>query len=63
MERLFSQTNGAQTLSDYYPPKPDISAELKQNKIIDEKKTTTDFNTIELYDVVYACIDAEVSNG
>ena len=63
MERLFSQTNEAQTLSDYYPPKPDVSAESKENGIINEKKTTTGFNTIELYDVLYACIDAEVSNG
>ena len=63
MERLFSQTNGAKTLSDYYPPKLDVSAETKESEIIDEKKSVTDFNAIELYDVVYACIDAEVSNG
>lgn len=63
MERLFSQTNGAKTLSDYYPPKLDVSAETKESEIIDEKKPVTDFNAIELYDVVYACIDAEVSNG
>lgn len=63
MERLFSQTNGAKTLSDYYPPKLDVSAETKESEIIDEKKQVTDFNAIELYDVVYACIDAEVSNG
>ena len=63
MERLFSQANGTKTLSDYYPPKPDNLAESKENETISEKKPTTDFNTIELYDVVYACIDAEVSNG
>ena len=36
---------------------------IRLNETISEKKPTTDFNTIELYDVVYACIDAEVSNG
>lgn len=63
MERLFSQANGAKTLSDYYPPKSSISNDRSDNKNVLEQKANDESNTVELYDVVYACINTEASNG
>lgn len=63
MERLFSQTNGNKTLSDYYPPKTAIAAESKGKCTDGVHSPTSGGNTIDLYDVVYACIEAEVTNG
>ena len=62
MEHLFSQTSGAQTLADIYPPKTSCedNAENKQDgAAINEEKED---DLIELFDVVYACINAEVTN-
>lgn len=63
MERLFSQANGSKTLSDYYPPKTSIYNEQNDNEGNSAQKSNNDINTVELYDVVYACINTEASNG
>lgn len=62
MERLFSQANGTKTLSDYYPPKTTNSHKQNDSENISEQISKDDLNTVELYDVVYACINTEASN-
>ena len=61
MERLFSQTNESKTLSDYYPPKTTMKTEEKENGTIAEQKPNSANNEVELFDVVYACINAEAN--
>ena len=63
MERLFTKTNGAQTLADLYPPK--TKSDKNTNPMTGSSKidSGTDADTVELYDVIYACINAEAING
>lgn len=58
MNRLFSQTDeSGRKIADVYPPRQD----LKTSTNTDNQNSEND-NSIELFDVVYACIDAEVTN-
>lgn len=63
MEHLFSQTNRVKMLSDYYPPKTTSESAVVENLINVEQKIRTDTDIVELFDVVYACINAEAKNG
>ena len=62
MERLFSKTNGTQKLADLYPPKGRIDKSISSIIKSDRKESETLADTVELFDVVYACINAEVNN-
>jgi len=62
MERLFSKTNGAQKLADLYPPKAQIDKNTGFITKADMKESETQADTVELFDVVYACITAEANN-
>lgn len=62
MEHLISQTNSAQTLADIYPPKK-RNTDLEEKNAGNEKpKIEAQEDTIVLFDVVYACINAEVKD-
>lgn len=63
MERLFSKTNGTQTLADLYPPKTITAVETNKVHEVTTVTAKQERDCVELYDVVYACINAEVSDG
>ncbi len=63
MERLFSKTNGTQTLADLYPPKTVAAEEVNTGHETTSATAKQKQNCIELYDVVYACINAEANDG
>lgn len=63
MERLFSKTNGTQTLADLYPPKDYAGDNTSSKSRSDRVESELDIDSVELFDVVYACINAEISNG
>ena len=56
MQRLIDTTRNTQSLADIYPPQTE--RETLQEKNEDKE----DDNTIELYDVLYACVTSEVTN-
>lgn len=58
MERLISAANQPKTLADIYPPE-------MQNVGTPEKaeETSTPKDAVTLYDVLYACLTAEASDG
>lgn len=58
MERLISTAEKSQTIADLYPPTEQLSK--KDNPSVCNEGET---NKVILYDVLYACITAEVSNG
>ena len=62
MESLISDTNKPKTLSDLYPPKPVNNRRTKSISSGVEINNGTNADIVELYDVVYACINAEVGN-
>lgn len=57
MERLVSTAEKSQTIADLYPP----TIKISKNKI-DPADTQTENNNVTLYDVLYACVTAEMSN-
>ena len=57
MENLFSKANKTQTLGDVYPPQNSTTNSIGK-KPIEETKSETQEDMVELYDVLYACIDA-----
>ncbi len=58
MERLISTAEKSQTLADIYPPTTQLSKEDNLNVC-----TKVESDKVTLYDVLYACISTEVSNG
>ena len=62
MERLFSKTSGSQTLAELYPPKEADVLGTGSGRDLKPVATEKSDETIDLYDVVYACINAEASN-
>lgn len=56
MERLISTAEKIQTLADVFPP-------AVQPAKATEPLDTKDKNTVTLYDVLYACVTAEASDG
>lgn len=62
MERLFSKTNGTQKLADLYPPKAQIDKSTGSITKAGKEESATQADTVELFDVVYACINAEANN-
>ena len=58
MERLISTADKPQTLADLYPSEIDITK--AKNDVADSQ---TENEKITLYDVLYACVTAEASNG
>lgn len=57
MERLISTAEKPQTLADLYPS--EIEIDSKTDTVNSQKKS----ENVTLYDVLYACITAEASNG
>ena len=57
MERLISSAEKPQTLADLYPP------EIEINSKIDTVNSREKVENVTLYDVLYACVTAEASNG
>lgn len=57
MENLFSKANKTQTLGDIYPPKVSITSSTGISSI-EKTEEVTQEDKVELYDVLYACIDA-----
>lgn len=57
MERLISTAEKPQTLADLYPSTIKISEEANG------KDSNVNNETVTLYDVLYACVTAEASNG
>lgn len=57
MERLISTAEKPQTLADLYPSKIEINS--KTDTVNSQKET----ENVTLYDVLYACVTAEASNG
>ncbi|MEE1264357.1 DUF6414 family protein [Ruminococcus sp.] len=58
MEKIFSHTNQSKSLSDIYPPKNDETS-------VEPEKTISNNDlekSVELFDVVYACISQENKN-
>lgn len=62
MDQLFSQANKARTLYDFYPPKTTTKIENKEIYSNVEQNSNSDLDEVKLFDVVYACINAEVKN-
>ena len=58
MERLISSAEQPKTLADIYPPK--IQRVGTQKKA---EGTSVNKDTVTLYDVLYACVTAEASDG
>ena len=57
MERLISTAEKPQTLADLYPSEIEINS--KTDMLNSQKET----ENVTLYDVLYACVTAEASNG
>lgn len=57
MERLISTAEKPQTLADLYP----LEIEIKANA--DTGNSQKEIENVTLYDVLYACVTAEASNG
>ena len=57
MERLISTAEQPQTLADLYPPEIEIKSKT------DTANSQKEIENVTLYDVLYACVTAEVSNG
>lgn len=57
METLFSTTTKVQTLADVYPPLN------KNNSVLEGIKENKDNDNVVLYDVLYASVSSEGSNG
>lgn len=57
MEKLISTTESRQTLADVFPPEISITTDTTVSSANEEN------DGITLYDVIYACISAEVHNG
>lgn len=57
MERLISTAEQPQTLADLYPPEIEIKSKT------DTANSQKEIENVTLYDVLYACVTAEASNG
>lgn len=57
MERLISTAEKPQMLADLYPSEIEIKAN------VDTGNSQKEIENVTLYDVLYACVTAEVSNG
>lgn len=57
MEHLISTAGKPQTLADVYP------SEIEINGKLDMANAQKEIENVKLYDVLYACITAETSNG
>ena len=57
MERLISTAKKPQTLADLYP------SEIEIDDKTDTANTQKEIENVTLYDVLYACVTAEASNG
>ncbi|MCD7778859.1 MAG: DUF6414 family protein [Clostridiales bacterium] len=58
MERLISTAEQSKRLADIYPPsKPFYETEMP------ESSQESENDKVDLYDVLYACVTAEVKNG
>lgn len=57
MERLISTAEKPQTLADLYPSEIEIKANA------DTRNSQKEIENVTLYDVLYACVTAEASNG
>lgn len=62
MERLFSKTNGTQKLADLYPPKAQTDKSTGSITKAGKEESETQAEIVELFDVVYACINAEAND-
>lgn len=58
MERIISSAEQPKTLADIYPPKIESTKTLE---VVDKKSPSQDI--VSLYDVLYACVIAEVEHG
>ena len=58
MERLISSAKQPKTLADIYPPETQISGAAEATSGASISK-----DTVTLYDVLYACVTAEASDG
>lgn len=58
MESLITSAQTSKSLADVYPPNMELTNE-ETNELVEREK----INTVTLYDVLYACITAEASNG
>lgn len=63
MERLFSQANNGEKLADIYPSKTLPKADDNKSDDKAENVSGNDTDKVQLFDVVYACIDAGKTNG
>ena len=57
MERLISTAKKPQTLADLYP------SEIEIDDKTDTANPQKEIENVRLYDVLYACVTAEASNG
>ena len=58
MERLITSAENPKTLADIYPPEIQFGDECTESKVAEK-----DDDMVKLYDVLYACITAEATDG